>query len=92
MKTENAQIIGLQAITYIMEDEDLLARFIALSGSSQEEIRDKVQDKYFLSSCLEFLLGNEKDLLSFCVDSNINPTHPMQAFESLGGNNNWDSM
>ena len=92
MDTESAQIIGLQAITYIMANEDLLSRFIALSGSSQEEFREKIRDPIFLTACLEFLLANEVDLLSFCTDSDIDPSSPMQAFESLGGNNSWDSI
>lgn len=91
MDIENAYIVGLKATTYIMSEEDLLLRFIALSGLNEDEIKLRLQDKYFLSACLEFLLNNEKDLISFCDDSNINHKDPLNAAHILGGENNWNS-
>lgn len=91
MNIENAYIVGLKAITYIMSEEDLLSRFIALSGIGENEISERLQDQYFLSACLDFLLNNEKDLISFCDDSNISPKDPQEAVHILGGNNDWNS-
>lgn len=91
MNIENAYIVGLKATTYIMGQEDLLIRFIAVSGLNEDEIKMRLQDKYFLSACLEFLLNNEKDLMSFCDDSNINHKDPLNAAHILGGGNNWSS-
>ena len=92
MNTENAYIIGLRAITYIMNEEELLTRFIALTGLSEGDISERIEEKYFLSSCLEFLMSNEKDLIAFCHDSDIPPDSPMQAYQAFGGGNNWDSI
>lgn len=92
MNIENANIIGLQAVSYIIGTEELHERFISLSGLTENDIRLRVSDSHFLSSCLEFLLGNEESLLSFCHESDIDPEIPMKAFIALGGNNNWDSM
>ena len=92
MNKENAYIIGLKAVTYIMGEEDLLPRFLALTGLGENDISEQLQDENFLSSCLDFLMNNEKDLLSFCDDSNIKPEVPMHASQILGGANNWDSM
>lgn len=91
MNIENAYIVGLKAITYIMSEEDLLSRFVALSGLNQDEISERLQDQHFLSACLDFLLNNEKDLISFCDDSDINHNDPLHASQILGGNNDWNS-
>lgn len=91
MNIENAYTIGLKAITYIMANDELLSRFIALSGLSDAQIIERLEDEVFLSACLDFLMNNEKDLLCFCDDSNIEPGSPMQAYNALGGNNDWNS-
>ena len=91
MMKETAYTIGLKAITYILGEEDLLSRFIALSGIGENEIVESLQDPNFLSASLDFLLNNEKDLISFCDDSNIDRNEPWNASRILGGNNDWNS-
>jgi hypothetical protein len=91
MDIENAYTVGFKAISYIVSEDDLLLSFIALSGLSENEIKEQLQDPHFLSASLSFLLNNEKYLISFCDDSDINPKDPMQAAQLLGGDNIWNS-
>ncbi len=92
MNEESAYILSLKALTYIMGDDILMPRFLTLSGLSENEISERLEDAVFLAACLDFLMNNEKDLLCFCDDSNISPKIPMQAYQLLGGTNEWNSL
>lgn len=77
--------IARQALTFIAEDEDRIARFLALSGVGPTEIRDRMQDPAFLGGVLDFLLGHEPDVLAFAEWAGIEPQLPLMARYALPG-------
>lgn len=77
--------IARQALTFIAEDEDRIARFLALSGVGPTEIRTRLQDPAFLGGVLDFLLGHEPDVLAFAEWAGIDPQLPLAARYALPG-------
>lgn len=85
MQQEVAFSHALKAITFILADDVLRDRFLALSGLSPEEIRASIQRPDFLASVLEFLIGHEPDLLAFAEATEEKPTNIVAAWRQLGG-------
>ena len=87
MKQEQAETLALQALSFLVEDEDRLDRFLALSGLDQNDLRDRIADPAFLGGVLDHLLGHEPDLLEFAAAADIYPTFVLRARATLPGVN-----
>ena len=70
---DEAEIIGIQALTFIASDPAQLERFANNTGVSPEDLRQRAGTVEILLACLGELLKNEPDLLMFCANSNIPP-------------------
>ena len=81
----SAETIALQALTHLVGQENLLERFIALSGLSPRDLQNGATDPDFLAGVLDFFLANEADLLDFCEAQNISPEIPVKARLKLPG-------
>jgi len=80
---EDAQTVALKAIAFIAADEDLLPRFVALTGSGLDEIKSRIGDPAFLGGVLDFILGDEPTLLAFVEAEELAPETPMAARHRL---------
>ena len=87
MKQEQAETLALQALSFLVEDEDRLDRFLALSGLDHNDLRDRIADPAFLGGVLDHLLGHEPDLLDFAATADIDPTFVLRARATLPGVN-----
>ena len=84
LTVEDAETIALKAVAFIAADEELMPRFINLTGcSSIEDIRDRLADRSFLGSVLDFILGNEPTTLAFAESLSMAPEVPMLARAKL---------
>ena len=81
----SAETVALQALTYLVGQEKLLDRFMALSGLSPRDLQNGVTDPDFLAAVLDFFLANEADLLDLCAAENIAPEIPAKARMKLPG-------
>ena len=90
MTPENAQAIALQAAAFIFAEDQLRDRFLALSGTGAEDIRARIEDRDFLASLLEFLIGHEPDVLAFAGAAGEKPEHVISAWRALGGGEGYD--
>jgi hypothetical protein len=72
-KTEYAQTIALKGLHYILDDDNRQAHFFHMSGATLDELKNSIVDPDFLGGILDFLLNDEKQLISFCKDYNIDP-------------------
>jgi len=82
---ETAFSYGLMAVTYILAEDALRDRFLALSGLSPDEIRASLQKPDFLASALEFLISHEPDLIACAESINESPKDIVAAWRNLGG-------
>ena len=67
MNEEQAKIVALQALAYLVGDEDTLQRFMDLSGMDGADLRARADDPAMLAGVLDFFLGNEAQLLEMCA-------------------------
>lgn len=76
---DHAETLALKAIHFILRDDDLQQGFLATSGVSPNEFKDRVKEPEFLGGVLDFLLSNEEQLIKFCEENEIDPTEPARA-------------
>ena len=85
MDKEKAETIALQALSFIVRDDDLLERFLTNSGLTYDELKERVHEPDFLGGILDEILCNDKDLLNFCTTSSLNPEIIILARRALPG-------
>ena len=66
IKSDQAEAIALRALEFVIGEPDLQNKFIATSGLTAKAIHDSIQNKEFLGGVLDFLLGQEEELVKFC--------------------------
>jgi Protein of unknown function (DUF3572) len=54
-----AEALALQAIAIIVADEDLLPRFLDVTGCGPDDLRHRIADPDFLGAVLDFVLEND---------------------------------
>ena len=86
IKSDQAESIALRALEFVIGEPDLQNKFLATSGLTARAIHDSMQNKEFLGGVLDFLLGQEEELVKFCQKYEIEPTQPSLARASLDDN------
>jgi hypothetical protein len=85
MKREQAETLSLQILAHLLSDEAGRDRFLALSGSSVDDLRQNAGDPAFLAGVLDYYLANEADLLEMCEALSLPPDLPARARRELPG-------
>lgn len=85
MNEAEAAAMAQQAVIFLSQDEELLGRFLALSGIGPAEIRGRIGDPAFLAGVMDFLLAHEPSVLAFASWAEIDPAVPAQARAMLPG-------
>jgi len=85
MTPQEAEIIGLQALTHMAKYEDILIAYLQLSGITLEDLKTSAEAPATLGSILDYFLQNEKRLLEFCRLENIAPNQLDLARQQLPG-------
>ncbi len=91
MKQDQAEIVALQAIAWLVGNEELCQSFLGSSGASAEDMKSRVDEPEFLASVLEFLMLDDGNVISFCDTHGLGYETPMQALYGLPGQGvpNW---
>jgi len=85
MHHETAISLGFEALTFILSEDELKERFMALTGLSPGALSENIENDAFLASVLEFLIGHEPDLITYAEQSQTSPTDVVLAWRQLGG-------
>lgn len=85
MRQESAETLALQALGWILGQDDLLAAFLAATGASGDDLRSLAATPEFLAAVLEFLVAEDDRVLAFAAAAGIAPTLPMEARATLAG-------
>ena len=88
MNEEQAKIIGLQSLSYLVGNPSALERFFALSGVNADDLRRRADDPAMLAGILDFFLGNEAQLLEMCRATDMAGEAPALARRRLMGGQN----
>jgi hypothetical protein len=84
-----AEELAIAALGFIAAEPERLGRFLALSGIGPASIRDAAREPQFLLGVLDHVAGDERLLLAFAADNDIDPETVMRAHDVLAGQQ-WD--
>lgn len=85
MTLEAAEVVALQALAWIVGNDDLRDVFLGASGASVDDLRTSAADVDFKASVLAFLLMDDQWVIEFCDDHRLDYQTPYQAQQSLPG-------
>lgn len=83
--TINGEDIAIRALVWIAGNEQMLHRFLDLSGIDASQIRQAAQEPAFLAGVLNFILAHEPTLNEFAEAENLHPSAVGKALKSLPG-------
>ncbi len=73
LSREEAETLALKLFIEIANDSEALERFLALTGLMPHSLRAAVESPGFYPSVLDYICGNENDLLTFAGRSGLKP-------------------
>jgi Protein of unknown function (DUF3572) len=85
MTLEAAQLLAIDALSYLSNTPDLMLRFLALSGIEASQIREAANEPHFFAGVLKFFTAHEPTLLAFCEATNTAPQSIQAAITALPG-------
>ena len=81
---EVAEIVAIQALSFLAGDSARLGAFLAESGIGPETLRQSATDPQFLISVLDFVLRDDDTVKAFAEVSKLHPTNIAAARQVLG--------
>lgn len=81
---EAAEIVAIQALSFVASEPERLGLFLAETGIGPETLRSAATDSNFLASVLDFVLRDDATVQAFSASSQHHPTTIMAAREALG--------
>lgn len=69
--SENSEVIALQALKWLVAQDELCTLFMGATGASEADLRERIADIDFLGSVLDFLLQDDSWVISFCDDNEL---------------------
>ena len=82
---DSARSLAVSALAFIGADSDRLNRFLGLTGLGPHNLRTAAADPAFLTSVLDYLVGNEELLVAFAADAGLEPEAVARAHQALSG-------
>ena len=92
MTPEIAQTLAVQALAWVLGQDDLRDVFLGASGASEQDLRNGIADPVFLAALLDFICMDDARVKRFCDENSIqNYMDPMMARQVLPGGEqvNW---
>jgi hypothetical protein len=81
---EAAEMLAVQALTFIAEDHERMGGFLAATGLEPGQIRLAAQEEGFFAGVLEHMLADESLLVAFADSAGIDPAEIARARVALG--------
>jgi hypothetical protein len=81
---EVAEIVAVQALSFIAGEPERLGTFLAESGIGPETLRTAAADPRFLASVLDFVMRDDATVRAFADASKLHPTNIAAARQVLG--------
>jgi hypothetical protein len=81
---EVAEIVAIQALSFVAGDSQRLGLFLAESGIGPDTLRKSAADPKFLASVLDFVLRDDATVKAFASSVDLHPTNVAAAREVLG--------
>jgi hypothetical protein len=78
-----AEIVAVQALSFIAGDPERLGQFLAESGIGPESLRAAATDPHFLANVLDFVMRDDATVKAFASASQLHPTNIAAAHQAL---------
>ena len=85
MAPETAETIALQALGWLVGNDDLCPIFLGATGGSIDDLRDRATDPAFQASVLEFITMDDNWVMAFCDSVSLAYDQPLMARFALPG-------
>jgi hypothetical protein len=72
--SEVAEIVAIQALSFVAGEPERLGLFLSESGIGPETLRSAAKDPQFLVSVLDFVLRDDETVKAFSAASQLDPT------------------
>ena len=82
-REQQAEILALKMVQYLLGDEDLAAGFLGTTGVSPDGLRSSINQLDFLGGVIDYMLSREDLLTAFCAMQEIEPTLPARLRTAL---------
>ena len=83
-----AEETAIAILAWLANEPELLGRFLALTGTDPASLRHAAADPGFLAGVVDFLMGHEPTLISFCEATGTPPEDVVRAHFTLSGPDN----
>jgi hypothetical protein len=81
---EVAEIVAIQALSFVAGDPERLGLFLAESGLGPETLRTAAANPQFLTSVLDFVMRDDATVKAFADATQLHPTNVAAARQVLG--------
>ena len=78
-------LLAIEALAFVAADDQLMSRFLALTGLDVADLRAAAAEPGFLVAVLDFLGGHEPDLVAFAEAAGATPEEVVRARHALAG-------
>ena len=85
MQPEQAEIIALQALAWLVGNDELCPTFLGATGGSTDDLRDRATDSAFQGAVLEFITMDDAWVMAFCDTVGLEYDQPLRARYALPG-------
>lgn len=85
ISADRAETIALQALAWLVGNDELLPVFLGSSGLSEGDLRARATEPEFLGSVLDFLMMDDAWIVAFCDAGGLPYEQPMMARMELPG-------
>ena len=80
---EIAEIVAIQALSFLASDPERLGQFLSESGIGPQTLRTSAADPKFLAGVLDFILRDDATVKAFADLSKLTPETVANARETL---------
>ena len=85
MSPEHAETIALQALGWLVANDELCPVFLGATGTSTDELRARAGDADFQASVLQFITMDDAWVVAFCDSAGLAYDMPLRAQHALPG-------
>ena len=89
MDHDRAEIIAINSLSFIAENEKYLGGYLNLTGVDLKQIKENISNPKFMpgifASVIDFLLQNEKYLIEFSENNQLDPMDIQKARQFFPG-------
>lgn len=85
MTRERAEVLALQMLAFIASDEDLLPRFLALTGMDVDGLRAAADESGTMIAVVDFLMFDDRLVTGFAEFAQIRPEEVTHVRFALAG-------